>query len=77
MGMVIIHCFKIYSNKRHSKFIRMCAITAGSALAGVLSTMYTDNTVNYSMCTLSFPMGFYGMTLGLVYAEKNKAKNEK
>ncbi len=72
MGMIIIHCFMIYNNKRHNTYIRICAITAGCALAGVLATMYSDNTVNYSMCTLSFPVGFYGMTLGLIYAEKDK-----
>lgn len=71
MGTVIIHCFSIY-NKQNNKYIRMFAIMTGGALAGVLVTLYSDNAVNYSMCTLSFPMGFYGMTLGLMYAEEDK-----
>ena len=41
------------------------AITAGSTMAGMLLTLYSDNVVNYSMATLSMPFGFYGMMLGL------------
>ena len=32
--------------------------------------MYSDNVVNYSMCTLAYPFGFYGMMLGLLKGEK-------
>ena len=76
MISVIIHCAYIFTSKGHNKYIKICAITAGSALAGVLATLYSDNTVNYSMCTLSFPMGFYGMMLGLLYAEADIEKKE-
>lgn len=66
---VIMHCFREY-NRKNSKSIKMCAIIAGSSLAGVALTMYTDNVVNYSMATLSYPFGFYGMMLGLIKGEK-------
>ena len=66
--IVLIHCFVVYQ-KSSSIAIQMCAIIAGSSLAGVALTMYTDNVVNYSMATLSFPFGFYGMLLGLMKGE--------
>lgn len=62
---VIIHSFIVYQNNSDVA-IRMSAIIAGSSLAGVALTMYTDNVVNYSMATLSYPFGFYGMMLGLI-----------
>lgn len=65
---VVVHCFFIY-HKYSNVAIKMCAIVAGSSLAGVALTMYTDNVVNYSMATLSYPLGFYGMMLGLVKGE--------
>lgn len=64
----IIHCFIVF-NRTNDNSIKICAITAGSSMAGVLLTLYSDNVVNYSMATLSMPFGFYGMMLGLL---KNK-----
>lgn len=64
---IAIHCFIEY-NKKNKVEIKMCAIIAGSTLVGIALTMVTDNVVNYSMATLSYPFGFYGMMLGL----KNK-----
>lgn len=68
---VITHSFIVYQNNSDVA-IRISAIIAGSSLAGVALTMYTDNVVNYSMATLSYPFGFYGMMLGLVKSEKNR-----
>lgn len=68
---VITHSFIVYQNNSDVA-IRISAIIAGSSLAGVALTMYTDNVVNYSMATLSYPFGFYGMMLGLVKGKKNK-----
>lgn len=68
----IIHCFIEYNRKKNNVPIRICAITTGSALAGILLTMYTDNVVNYSMATLSYPFGFYGMMLGLIENKKRQ-----
>ncbi len=66
---VIIHCFIVFHSNDDTA-IKICAIVAGSSLAGVVITMYSDNTVNYSMATLSYPFGFYGMMLGLLKGRK-------
>lgn len=62
--MIFMHCFFKFQTAR-SIPLKLCAITAGASLAGVLVTLYSDNVVNYSMATLSMPFGFYGMMLGL------------
>lgn len=62
----IIHCFMVYNNKRHDTIIRLCAIVAGASMVGTVFTLYTDNVINYSMATISYPCGFYGMMLGLL-----------
>lgn len=61
----IIHCFKEYNNRKNNHATRISAIIAGAALGGTILTMLTDNVVNYSMATLAYPFGFYGMMLGL------------
>lgn len=66
---IVIHCFIEY-NKTNSPSIKICAIVAGSSLAGMALTMYTDNVVNYSMATLAYPFGFYGMMLGLTKGKR-------
>lgn len=62
--IAIFHSFLIY-NRNHRSLVKIVAITAGSTMAGMLLTLYSDNVVNYSMATLSMPFGFYGMMLGL------------
>jgi len=62
--MAVIHSFIVFTRTRETA-LKICAITAGSAMTGVLFTLYSDNVVNYSMATLSMPFGFYGMMLGL------------
>lgn len=62
---VVIHSFIIY-NRYRLPVIKLSSIVAGSTIAGVVLTMVSDNVVNYSMVTLSYPFGFYGMMLGLV-----------
>lgn len=62
--MIFFHCFIIYWRTTDDK-VKLFAITAGASILGVFATMYSDNTVNYSMATLSMPYGFYGMTLAL------------
>lgn len=61
---IFIHCFKIYWSN-DDIHIKLFAITAGASILGVFATLYSDNSVNYSMATLSMPYGFYGMTLAL------------
>lgn len=62
---VFLHCLICYGRYR-DPWIKVCAITAGSSIVGMACTMYSDNVVNYTMCTLSYPFGFYGMMLGLM-----------
>lgn len=68
---VFLHCFIVY-HFNNDTVIKMCAITAGSTILGVVATCYSDNTVNYSMATLSMPFGFYGMMLGLLQKQKEQ-----
>lgn len=63
------HCLYVYNSNR-DPYIRIAAITAGSSVLGVAATMYTDNTVSYSMVTLAAAWGFYGIMLGLKYRQK-------
>lgn len=67
---LIAHAFIIYNNKNYDTSIRICAIVAGSSSLGVLFTMFTDNVINYSMATISYPCGFYGMMLGMLAKDK-------
>jgi O-antigen ligase len=69
---ILLHTFSIYQNKFNSDLIRLTAITAGASAIGMAVTSFTDNTVNYSMATLSYPFGFYGIMLGLLKEQKNK-----
>ena len=67
--LMIGHAFVVFCRQKN-RWIKICAITAGASMAGVAVTMYSDNVVNYTMCTLSYPFGFYGMMLGLLKAER-------
>ena len=64
IAAIYIHCFLIYWRTGDNR-IKLFALTAGASLIGVFATFYSDNTVNYSLATLSIPFGFYGMTLAL------------
>lgn len=67
---MIVHCFIVYNRKDYPVSIRLAAITSGGAIAGMIFTMYSDNTILYSMATLGYPFGFYGMMLGLLKTER-------
>lgn len=67
---MIFHCFAVFQNRRNNMGIRLCAIIAGASVPGVLMTMMTDNVINYSMATISYPCGFYGMMLGMLRKQK-------
>lgn len=62
---IFSHCCLTYWRNKGNPILRLSAIVAGASIAGVFVTLYSDNTVNYSMATLSMPYGFYGMMLGL------------
>jgi len=67
---IFIHCFRVF-HREESIPIKMCALTAGASLAGVFVTLYSENTVNYSLASLSMPFGFYGMMLGLLRGKED------
>ena len=69
---LIVHCFIVCQRKEYPWYIHVAAISAGSSAAGMLLTLFTDNGINYSMVTISYPCGFYGMMLGLITGYKNK-----
>ena len=74
-GAGFLHCIVLY-HRYNSSVIRLCTLVAGASLLGVMVTMYSDNTVSYSMATLSYPWGLYGMALGLIKAEKQKVVHQ-
>lgn len=66
---MFIDAFRTY-RRAQSAPLKLCAIVAGASLLGVYATFYSDNVVNYSMCTLAMPFGFYGMMLGMRRSEQ-------
>jgi hypothetical protein len=62
--LIFLHAFNVYWST-DSPVLQLCAIVTGASMMGVFVTLYSDNTVNYSIATLSMPYGFYGMMLGL------------
>ena len=64
---LVIHAVLVCWNTRKPVIVRVAAMVAGIAMGGMISTLYTDNVVNYSLLTLSYPFGLYGMFLGLNY----------
>lgn len=66
---ILFHCVNIY-HKSRNEWTKMCVLTAGASLFGMLVTLYSDNTVSYSLATLGIPWAFYGMALGIYRKEK-------
>ncbi len=62
---LIAHCFIVYFKTYCHPAVKFAAFVAGVSMAGMVSTLYTDNVVNYSLMTLGFPFALYGMMLGL------------
>lgn len=61
---IFVHCMKLYY-RSPNPYSQMAALVAGTSIMGVFVTMFSDNTLSYSMVTLSYPWGFYGMALGM------------
>ncbi|QXP67967.1 O-antigen ligase [Polaribacter sp. AHE13PA] len=55
--------FRIYNNKKNNVSARYAAFIAGTSLCGIMATAFTDNVVNYSLITLSYPYIFFGFAL--------------
>ena len=66
---VVAHCIIIY-RKNNDPLIQLSALSAGASLVGVMVTMYSDNTISFSLATLAYPWGLYGMVLGILEKQK-------
>ncbi len=62
---LFIHSMLLAWRKNTPLSLRFLAFVAGPAMAGVAVSLYTDNAVNYSLMTLSYPFAVYGMLVGL------------
>ncbi len=69
----VVHAFKIYNNKQNQLTARYAAFIAGTSLCGIMACAYTDNVINYSLITLSYPYVFFGFALSLKKVKIMKA----
>jgi hypothetical protein len=65
MASLVIHSFIIYFHRGKVFIVRFAALISGVSLAGMASTLYTDNVVNYTLMTLTYPYALYGLMLNL------------
>ena len=61
----VAHSFKIYNNKQNQLTARYASFIAGTSLCGIMACAFTDNVINYSLITLSYPYVFFGFALSL------------
>lgn len=61
----IVHSYKIYNNKNYNEAARYAAFIAGTSFCGIMACAFTDNVINYSLITLSYPYAFFGFALAL------------
>lgn len=66
------HSFQIYNNKKNSMSARNAAFIAGTSICGIMACAFTDNVINYSLITLSYPFVFFGFAL--VFKKRNILK---
>jgi O-antigen ligase len=65
----VVCSFRIYNNKKYRESARNSAFIAGTSLCGIMACAFTDNVINYSLLTLTYPYAFFGFALAL---KKNK-----
>ena len=68
---LFIHSIRLAWNKSNPVSLRIVAIITGPSAISMLAAMYTDNVVNYSLMTLSYPFALYGLMVGLEKRLKN------
>ena len=61
----VVHSFRIYNNKKNRESARNSAFIAGTSLCGIMACAFTDNVINYSLITLTYPYAFFGFALAL------------
>lgn len=62
---IVLQCYKLYNNKAYDMPLRYSALIAGTSLVGIMACAFTDNVINYSLVTLSYPYVFFGFALAL------------
>ena len=65
LGSFVAHSFRIYNNKKNNESARNSAFIAGTSLCGIMACAFTDNVINYSLITLTYPYAFFGFALAL------------
>ena len=66
----VMHSFRIYNNKQNRESARNSAFIAGTSLCGIMACAFTDNVINYSLITLTYPYAFFGFALALKKIKK-------
>lgn len=61
---MLTHSILVFYRKNRFT-VRLLALIAASSICGVAVALYTDNAVNYSLMTLTYPFAIYGMMIGL------------
>ena len=61
----VVHSFRIYNNNKNRESARNSAFIAGTSLCGIMACAFTDNVINYSLITLTYPYAFFGFALVL------------
>jgi O-antigen ligase len=61
----VVYSFRIYNNKKNRESARNSAFIAGTSLCGIMACAFTDNVINYSLITLTYPYAFFGFALAL------------
>ncbi len=69
---MLFQCFIEFNRRQNSTMIKYCAIIAASTTTAVLCSMYTENTINYSVATFTPPIAFYGMMMGLKWQQNRR-----
>jgi O-antigen ligase len=65
IGSFVICSFRIYNNNKYRESARNSAFIAGTSLCGIMACAFTDNVINYSLLTLTYPYVFFGFALAL------------
>lgn len=63
--VIVLQCYKLYNTKVYDVSLRYSALIAGTSLVGIMACAFTDNVINYSLVTLSYPYVFFGFALAL------------
>jgi O-antigen ligase len=69
----VLLSFRIYNNKKNDESARNSAFIAGTSLCGIMACALTDNVINYSLITLTYPYAFFGFALALKRINNKKS----